>query len=125
MSLEADLEKHPLKNFTLDEFKCPCCGRNDMELMFLRKLDLARDLAGVPFKITSAFRCEKHNDNVGGEEDSRHLIGEAVDIRARSQEVRGRIIKACQEVGLVSFSISKNPGFIHVDTFPTPWIGLY
>lgn len=125
MSLEADLEKHPLKNFTLDEFKCPCCGRNDMELMFLRKLDLARDLAGVPFKITSAFRCEKHNDNVGGEEDSRHLIGEAVDIRARSQEARGRIIKACHEVGLVSFSISKNPGFIHVDTFPTPWIGLY
>lgn len=125
MGIRDDIQKHPMDNFLLDEFNCPCCGANAMKLQFLRKLDAARNLAGIPFKITSGFRCEKWNDKIDGEPDSRHLIGEAADIRARTSEARGRIIKACQEVGLVSFSISKKPGFVHVDTYEKPWIGLY
>ena len=52
-----------------------------MDKNFLQKLDRARDVAGVPFIITSAYRCEQHNKNVGGKPNSAHLRGYAVDIK--------------------------------------------
>lgn len=44
-------------------------------------LELLWDLAGE-FVINSGYRCKKHNIQVGGEKDSQHLIGKAVDIES-------------------------------------------
>lgn len=37
-----------------------------MDADLLHLLDEARDLAGAPFSLTSAYRCPKHNKAVGG-----------------------------------------------------------
>ena len=71
-----------MKYFTLDEFDCPSLpnsGKN-MDSSFLAKLEQAREIAGIPFKITSGYRTKEHNAEVGGVPNSSHLIGVASDI---------------------------------------------
>ena len=74
--------------FKQEEFACKCgkCGMgfNQMKPDTLSKLEQARKLAGVPFIITSAYRCEEHNKSVGGKANSAHLRGYAVDLKITS-----------------------------------------
>jgi uncharacterized protein YcbK (DUF882 family) len=104
-----------LKYFELGEFECKCglCRINDMNMEFLFRLDRARELAGVPFKINSGFRCLTHNTNVGSLPTSSHRRGLAVDIRATDNYTRHRILKALYQVGFTRIGIG--PTFIHVD----------
>ncbi len=45
----------------------------------LDALDELWELSGE-FKINSGFRCKRHNEDVGGEEGSFHILGKAADI---------------------------------------------
>ena len=45
-----------------------------------RKLETLRENLGFPLKISSGFRCEKHNRALGGARESRHLLGLAFDV---------------------------------------------
>lgn len=49
-------------------------------------LEPVRQRLGVPFVITSGFRCPALNKAVGGKENSYHLTGCACDIRITSQK---------------------------------------
>lgn len=71
------------KNFQKHELECPCCHEIIVNQDFIEALQDLRDSVGRPFRITSGFRCEKHNKEVGGAENSRHLKGVAVDILIR------------------------------------------
>ena len=97
------------------EFKCPCCGLGPdrMNPVFVARLDQARGLAGVPFLITSGWRCERHNAEVGGSETSSHMKGLAVDIECRLSGARFQILWALRVVGFNRIGIRKD--FIHVD----------
>ena len=99
--------------FKEKDFACPCCGRNFIDLKLVMKLDLARTIAGIPFIINSACRCEKHNYDVGGSVTSSHKEGLAVDIKCVNSVDRFIIINALIRVGFVRILIYKN--FIHVD----------
>jgi len=112
-----------LRWFTDDETACRCCGANAMDLQFMKRLDEARDFAGVPFQLTSAYRCTKHNKEIGGIEDSRHLRGEAVDIACDHPHTRARIHDGLRYAHLVAVAHGKD--FIHVDTYPEHWEGIY
>ena len=46
----------------------------------INKLDMAREVAGVPFYIVSGKRSPEENARVGGASSSAHLTGNAVDI---------------------------------------------
>ena len=53
-----------LRHFSPVEFRCKCgcgAGMEKMDADLLHLLDEARDLAGAPFSLTSAYRCPKHN----------------------------------------------------------------
>jgi len=102
-----------MKYFKVDEFKCPCCGKANMDKEFLEKIDKARELAGVPFVITSGYRCPKHNKEVGGKPDSAHTKGLAADIKCIRSRDRFKMIKALIDAGFTRFGIGKN--FIHAD----------
>lgn len=109
-----------LKNFKPYEFECNCgCGLGikDMDPDLLIRLDEARQVAGIQFVLTSAMRCRHHNDREGGSATSSHLIGHAVDIKARNDSERWSIIEALMVVGLNRIGITAN-GNIHVDNDP-------
>lgn len=109
-----------MKYFKMKEFMCPCCGEADMDAYLLTCLDGARELAGVPFNMTSGYRCEKHNAKVGGTADSSHLKGEAVDIAVNSSRDRFVIMKGLIFAGFNRIGVGRD--FIHadVDTSKTP-----
>jgi uncharacterized protein YcbK (DUF882 family) len=101
------------KFFSYDETKCPCCGDNIISDDLLTKLDKAREMANVPFKITSGYRCEKHNKEVGGKENSSHLQGLACDISCDNDTDRYKILFSLCSAGFTRIGIAKN--FIHCD----------
>ena len=107
-----------MKYFTLDEFDCPSLpnsGKN-MDTNFLTKLEEAREIAGVPFKITSGYRTKEHNTKVGGVPNSSHLIGVAADIAVSSGSERYTILSALIKAGFRRIGVAKT--FIHCDTDP-------
>ena len=71
------------KNFSFDELKCPCCDEMMIEDVFIAALQDIRDNVGRPMSINSAYRCHKHNLEVGGATTSRHRLGMAVDISTK------------------------------------------
>lgn len=118
-----------LEFFDFEEFASPDepnsgLPTNDggkMSLDFLHKLDMARKLAGVPFKITSAYRTKAHNKKVGGVENSAHteVPCKAVDIYCDNSVNRKKIINALLSVGLCRrMGIAEM--FIHTDDSDKP-----
>ena len=101
------------RNFTDDEFKCPCCGKEEMSGEFVIWLQFAREIADVPFRINSGWRCQKRNRAVGGVENSSHLTGHAADIQAADSQKRFVIVCALREAGFQRIGLAKT--FIHVD----------
>lgn len=70
-----------MKYFKIEEFACPCCGRNITKDDAMQRIDSIREKLGFPLHINSGTRCAKHNKDVGGEVDSRHLfMGDAIDV---------------------------------------------
>jgi uncharacterized protein YcbK (DUF882 family) len=109
-----------LKYFTLNEFDCPSeeGSGSKMDKDFLEKLDLARDLAGVSFKINSGFRTKEHNDSLpNSKPDSAHIEGKAVDIHCTNSRERFIITKALLDAQICRIGIGKT--FIHCDTSET------
>ena len=112
------LRNMDIKYFKLSEFDCPTdsgSGEN-MCLSFLTKLDKARELAGVPFKITSGYRSPQHNTSIGGALNSSHMNVpcNACDISTPDSSTRYKIISSLLKVGINRIGIGKN--FIHCDT---------
>ncbi len=105
-----------MKNFKESEFSCKCCGKTEMNADFLNKLDLARSVAGVPFVITSGYRCKKHNKAIGGVDNSSHVRGYAVDISVKDSRSRFRIIWGLCSAGFKRIGVASD--FIHVDSDP-------
>lgn len=105
-----------LKNFKYSEFDSPDIpgSGTKMDLDFLQKLDKARDIAGVSFKINSGYRSPSHNQKVGGKSTSSHLSGLAADISCRDDKTRSTIINALIKAGFNRIGIAKT--FIHVDS---------
>ena len=103
-----------MKYFTKEEFECKCgCEENRISDKLISMLDDARDIAKVPFTITSGFRCKEHNKEVGGKDESSHTKGLAVDISATDSRQRYAILNALIAVGFDRVGIAKN--FIHAD----------
>lgn len=102
--------------FDEHEFHCTCDRTHQIQIVDERlvwMLDLARDRAGLPFTITSGYRCIKHNAEVGGVVDSAHLKGLAADIHVGNARTRFIILKALLPIGFSRIGIGQT--FIHVD----------
>lgn len=111
--------KVTLKYFSYEEFDSPDLpnsGFANMDREFLEKLDFARGLSKIPFKINSGYRTDAHNAKVGGKPNSSHRFGYAADIAIRNSRERHDILTALQKAEFNRFGISS--GFIHVDNDP-------
>lgn len=98
--------------FTLDEFACSCCGESKMNLDFVAKLDTARGISGISYKINSGYRCPKRNSEIGSMSDN-HPSGHAADIDCRLNWQRILILSGLIMAGFKRIGIRKD--FIHVD----------
>jgi uncharacterized protein YcbK (DUF882 family) len=112
-----------MKYFTYKEFDSPDepgSGKN-MRHDFLELVDLAREEAGVAFKISSGFRTEAYNKDLlkrgyKASKNSSHLKGCAADIVCTDSAKRSVIVRALINVGFTRLGIAKS--FIHVDNDP-------
>ncbi len=106
---------YPFKYFKYSEFDDPTVpgsGELYMSEEFIKKLDKARGIAGVPFKINSGYRTKEHNLEVGGVANSAHTLGLAADI-AITPETKQKIASALYKAGFKRLGFANS--FIHVD----------
>ena len=84
----------------------------NMSKEFLFVLDEAREIAGIPFIINSAYRSPEHPLSIKNPSSS-HIKGLAVDIKATDSKKRFKIVQALLKVGFTRIGIADT--FIHVD----------
>ena len=126
-------------NFSVDEVACSCCGKNDMDEEFMRMLQALREEAGFPFRLSSAMRCEKHDQNVSSYKKNKagiHTYGKAVDILVGNVNTTKtlKLIKQIQNIGFTGLGLAlrnkdRSKRFIHVDNrgtdFSLPAVWTY
>jgi len=107
------------KYFKEAEFKkcTPSCSLQDMQPTFMATLDAIRSLAGIPLKLSCAYRSVEWDKAKGRDGNSAHTRGWAVDIVCNSSATRSKIITAALRMGINRIGIGKN--FIHLDADPS------
>lgn len=85
------------RNFKSCELKCKCkdpyCIRYGADLDLFLLLEELRSIFDKPIKINSAYRCLKHNRDIGSKDTSQHIKGTAADI-----VIKGISIKKVQQI---------------------------
>ena len=118
------------KNFQFREFDCKgkgCCSSTLIDEKLVEYLQRIREHFGRPITITSAYRCETHNKNVGGATQSRHAQGCAADIVVQGVSSR-EVAKYAESIGILGIGLyetSADGYFTHIDTRTTKafWYG--
>ena len=101
----------------------PVCPR------LIEMLELLRAALGDnPVTITSGYRSPEHNRRVRGAPNSRHVTGEAADIRVANktpQEVYDAATRLFPTAGGIGIYIRGGGGWVHIDSRPSParWKG--
>ena len=118
-----DLTRH----FSRHEVRCPCgCGRDSVDHETIIQLDHERHYWGVETIITSGFRCEGHNREVGGSKDSQHLLARALDSVIHGVTLRQRYdYYQSRWPGRYGIGIYPADNMLHLDTRsngPARWV---
>lgn len=91
----------------------PSCSLKDMDEQFMKRLDFARTIAGIPFVLNCAYRSKEWDLSKGRNGKSYHCKGRAVDIRCTSSTNRAKIVYSLLNAGFKSIGLYAS--FIHVD----------
>lgn len=114
------------KNFNSSEFECECgCSTVKIDTQLVDFLQQIRDHFGQPIDITGPYRCPSHNAAVGGASKSRHVTGEAADIRVKNTAAR-EVAKYAETIGVKGIGLYEGAdNFVHIDTRTTKtfWYG--
>ena len=102
--------------FTNDEFqRCdPPYKKSDMKPDFMRMLNNAREYAGVPFVLTSAYRTVEHEHKMGRPGTSSHTKGVAIDIKTPTPRIKFKVLQGLMRAGFNRIFAYKT--FMHVDS---------
>lgn len=110
--------------FKSTEFDCKCkhptCRITYIDDELVEQLTEHRRTWNRTVKITSGFRCTRHNKAVGGKPGSLHLVGKAADI------VVDGLAPAKVQAGCEDFDgLGKYASFTHVDVrgYKARWRG--
>ena len=118
------------KNFASTEFDCHgkgCCTKTQLDGKLVEYLQKIRDHFGKPITVTSGYRCETHNKNIGGATRSYHSRGQAADIVVSGVSSR-EVAKYAESIGILGIGLyetSADGYFTHIDTRTTKafWYG--
>jgi len=112
------------KNFRPKEFYCKCgeCLGAPPDPAATRHLawvlQQIRDLVNVPIKITSGYRCEAHNQRVGGASKSKHKLGIAADLQPKglsTDELHDAIEDLVKSTRIPAGGLGLYNSFVHYD----------
>jgi len=112
-------------HFHGDEFACPCCGVIQVNEFLLEGLEALREKIGEPIKILSGYRCEKHNEETGGEKNSFHCQGKAADVLLPGGFTLGGFYIVVDSmpyfggIGVYPASAGQKSNFVHLDVRTT------
>ena len=117
-------------NFNSSEFDCHgkgCCSETLVDQNLVNYLQKIRAHFGKAVNVSSGYRCEVHNRNVGGATGSRHAKGQAADIYINGV-APAEIAKYAESIGIKGIGLyetDKDGHFVHVDTRTTKafWYG--
>jgi len=111
-------------HFSREEFRCKgenChptlkgnCGFDTVDTELLRMLENVRGYFDKPVTITSACRCVRHNEAVGGSHNSQHLRGRAADIIVKGVDPED--VAAFLRTVMTSGGVGEYSTFTHLDT---------
>ena len=112
-------------SFSPRELACKGTGKLVICEDALDKLQALRDRLRKPLILTSAYRSPEHNRKVGGAKNSRHMQGDAFDVRMDNHDPH-EFEAAARAVSFTGFGYYPKSGFMHIDTGPartwgTPW----
>lgn len=110
-------------DFSKEEFKCPHCGECHMDDAFMDKLQNIRSKVGIPFIVTSGYRCPEYNDKISTTgRNGPHTTGKAVDISIGPAHTY-QVLKMALSEGFTGIGIHQtgpsNERFLHLDTLVT------
>ena len=107
------------KYFSEGEFnRCsPSCSLQDMKQTTMSKLDTAREVAGIPFVLTSAYRSPKHDRSRGRSGTGAHTLGKAVDIKCNTSRNRFLVFNSLVKAGFKRIGVENK--FIQSDDSET------
>ena len=114
--------------FSKEELSCHCCGElppNGMDTRLLQLLDDIREFVGSPVEISCAYRCPSHNAEVGGVENSQHVLGTAADVLVPDGMTVSALAELAESCGADGIGTYPTDGFVHVDTrgYTARWNG--
>ena len=108
-----------IRYFVPKEFACKCGRYCDgypaqMQRSVVELADRARtELKGVGF-VSSGLRCSRHNADVGGVSNSRHLSGKAVDLRIEGKSAK-QTLAWVQKQPEVRYAYAIDANYVHMD----------
>lgn len=108
-----------IKYFKYYEFTCPCgCKLNNIEFDIVKIAEDIRRYFKRPVIVTSGCRCIKHNVEVGGVYNSKHLVGKAIDVYVTriNQDTLYNYCKKIVNKKAARFTYKiKNSNAVHID----------
>lgn len=111
----------------IEFYNCkPSCSIDDCDKSSLERLDRAREIAGIPFVLSSAYRSPEYDKSKGRSGRGAHTEGKAFDIVCKDDRSRWLIVFSALAVGFKRIGIGRN--FIHIDDscrLESPLIWLY
>jgi len=99
------------EHFKESEFACKHCGEVKVDKKLIELLEELRRYFGQAVSITSGYRCELHNEAVGGARKSQHMTGKAADIKIKGITPKEVAERARKTFGFVKIYKS----WVHVD----------
>jgi uncharacterized protein YcbK (DUF882 family) len=104
--------------FSDDEFVRIGSDASRMSVDFMGRLSSLRDEIHQPLPLTSAWRSESRNRQVGGAKNSAHLYGRAVDLRIHG-DTAYRVVSMAPRFGFTGIGVHQRGvirgRFIHLD----------
>lgn len=104
-------------HFRQHEFDCKCKYRDctftivDTRLVYI--LEELRARTGEPVIITSGYRCQMHNGDVGGVNNSFHKRGQAVDISLPTGWSMNDYVEQARRSGFMLIIPYEEHDFVH------------
>lgn len=111
-----------IEYFTPQEFACHCGGTycngypTEMDPVLIKAADKLRKHYKKPMNVSSGSRCAKHNANVGGVYNSRHLLGKAMDFAISGVSASEVVTWIKNNLPEIRYTYAINANYVHMDT---------